>query len=287
MSIDVLSAIRNGMSGFSKGQKRIAAYILDAYDKAAFMTANKLGSTTQVSESTVVRFAAELGYKGYPEMQKALQEIVRTRLTRVQRIEVAEDQWENQDIVSTVLQSDINSLQMTNEALDRKALDAAVDAILNARNVYISGARSSATISSYLNFYLRTMLDKARLVTSSSSTEMIEQLMHAGPEDVVIGISLPRYSRHTVNSMQFAKECGCTCIAITDNQQAPLARMADHVLIAKSDMVSIVDSLVAPMSVVNVLVVALSRKLDKKLSQSMEELEKVWKKYDIYESFDH
>ena len=284
MVTDVLSAIRGGMNGFSKGQKRIANYILESFDKAAFMTASKLGKTAQVSESTVVRFAAELGYRGYPEMQNALQEMVRNRLTSVQRIESANVRLEDQDVASMVLQSDIHTLRMTNEALDRSELSRCVDAIASARNVYILGVRSSAAIASYLNFYLRTMLDNVRLVTPAPTSELMEQLLHVGPEDVLIGISLPRYSQNTVKAMHFAGEAGCRCIAITDNLQAPLARVSNHVLIAKSEMVSIVDSLVAPMSVANTLVVALSRKLGKEFSQTMAELERLWAEYDVYDS---
>lgn len=286
MNSDVLSAIRAGMGGFSKGQKRIGAFILESYDKAAFMTASKLGQTTRVSESTVVRFAAELGYKGYPEMQKALQEVVRSRLTSVQRIEVANTQLADQDVVSMVLQSDINTLRMTNEALDRGSLNAAVEAIVSGKSVFIVGVRSSSTLASFLNFYLRTMLNNVRLISSTASSEMLEQLIHVGEGDVVIGISLPRYSRRAVKALQFAKDNGAALVAITDNHQAPLAKIADHVLIAKSDMVSFVDSLVAPLSVINALVVAISRRLGTEFSQSLADLEKIWEKYDIYERLD-
>ena len=286
MNADILSAIRSGMAGFSKGQKRIAAYILESYDKAAFMTAKKLGQISQVSESTVVRFASELGCKGYPELQKALQDVVRTRLSSVQRIEVSNSQFSGQDMVSMVLQSDMNTLRMTEEALDRKALDTAADAILNAKSVYLLGVRSSYTLARFLNFYLRIMLDNVHLVDPFATSEIFEQLMHVGKNDAVIGMSLPRYSRRATRAMQFAKNNGATCIAITDNHQAPLAQISDHVLIAKSDMVSFVDSLVAPLSVVNILVVAVSQKLGKELSQTMAEMEALWAKYDIYEHVD-
>ena len=286
MSADILTKMRDGMEGFSKGQKRIAAYILESYDKAAFLTANKLGAATQVSESTVVRFAMELGYEGYPEMQKALQDVLRTRLTSVQRVEAANTQFADQDVVSMVIQSDIHTLQRTSEILDRDALDAAVSAIVNAKKVYIVGARSSSTIASFLNFYLRIMLGEVRLVTSTASSEMLEQLMHSGSGDAIIGISLPRYSRRTVNAMQYVKTNGGTLIAITDSLQAPIARISDHVLLAKSEMVSFVDSLVAPLSVVNALVVAISRRLGTEFSESLADLEKLWSEYDIYERFD-
>ena len=287
MQADVLSAIRGGLDGFSKGQRRIAAFILDDYDKAAFMTASKLGASTHVSESTVVRFAAELGYDGYPEMQKALQEVVRTRLTSVQRMEVVDTQLEDdRDVVSMVLQSDMNALRMTNDSLDRSVLYAAVEEIVKAKTVYIVGARSSATIANFLNFYLRSILDNVRLIQSNSSSDMLEQAMHIKAGDVLIGVSLPRYSSRTVKVMHFAKDLGCKLIAVTDNHQAPLARISDHVLIAKSDMLSIVDSLVAPMSVANALVVAISRKLGKELSRNMNDLERIWEEYGVYESID-
>ena len=286
MASDVLSAIRSSMGTFSKGQKRIAAYILESYDKAAFMTASKLGQTAQVSESTVVRFATELGFEGYPEMQRALQEVVRNCLTSVQRIEVANGQFADQDLVSAVIQSDINTLRMTNESLDRAALAAAVDAIIDAKQVYIVGVRSSAAIATFIDFYLRILLPNVRLVSSTSTGELLEQLMHIQPGDTVLGISLPRYSSRTVKAMNFCRKNGAKIIAVTDHQQAPIAQLADLVLIAKSDMLSFVDSLVAPLSVANALVVAISRKLGMELSQSMEDLEKIWAQYNVYEHID-
>ena len=286
LNSDILTIIQNNLSGFSKGQKRIAAYILDSYDKAAFLTANKLGAATQVSESTVVRFAMELGYDGYPEMQKALQDVLRTRLTSVQRVEAANMQFADQDVVSMVIQSDIRTLQRTAEILDRDALDAAVTAIVNAKKVYIVGARSSSTIAGFLNFYLRIMLDEVQLVSSTASSEMLEQLMHCNSRDVIIGVSLPRYSRRTINAMQYVKTNGGTLIGITDSPKAPIAQICDHILLAKSEMVSFVDSLVAPLSVVNALVVAISRRLGKEFSESLADLEKLWSEYDIYERYD-
>ena len=286
MTADVLTAIRREMNGFSKGQKRIANYILESYDKAAFMTASKLGKITNVSESTVVRFAAELGYSGYPAMQRALQEILRNRLTSVQRIEAANGQFANQDVVSMVMQSDINMLRLTNDLLDRDALNSAVDAILTAKNVYIVGVRSSAAIASFLDFYLRTVLPNIRLITATATSEMMEQLMHISEQDTVIAISLPRYSSRTVKAVEFCRASGSKIIAITDNMQAPLAKLANHTLLAKSEMVSFVDSLVAPLSVVNALVVSVSRRLGNEFSQNMERLETIWAEYDVYERVD-
>ena len=283
MATDVLSAIHDRLRTFSKGQKLIAGFILQSYDKAAFMTASKLGKTVGVSESTVVRFAVELGFDGYPSMQKTLQEIVRNKLTAVQRIEAANDRIGNQDVVSTVLQADIDTLRRTSETLDRREMDTSVDAILAARHIYIVGVRSSAAIASFLNFYFRNIFDNVSLVPSTATSEMFEQLLRVGREDVVIGISLPRYSSRTIKAMQYARDCGATTISITDKPDAPAGKIADHVLVAKSDMVSIVDSLVAPMSVVNALIVAVSRKREEEVSKTFKDLERLWDEYDVYE----
>ena len=283
MATDVLSAIHDRLRTFSKGQKLIAGFILQSYDKAAFMTASKLGKTVGVSESTVVRFAVELGFDGYPSMQKTLQEIGRNKQTSGQRIEAANDRIGNQDVVSTVLQADIDTLRRTSETLDRREMDTSVDAILAARHIYIVGVRSSAAIASFLNFYFRNIFDNVSLVPSTATSEMFEQLLRVGREDVVIGISLPRYSSRTIKAMQYARDCGATTISITDKPDAPAGKIADHVLVAKSDMVSIVDSLVAPMSVVNALIVAVSRKREEEVSKTFKDLERLWDEYDVYE----
>lgn len=283
MASDILSTIQDQLRTFSKGQKLIAGFILQSYDKAAFMTASKLGKTVGVSESTVVRFAVELGFDGYPSMQKTLQELVRNKLTSVQRMEVANDRIGNQDVVSTVLQADIDTLRKTSEALDRREMEQSVDAILRARHIYIIGVRSSAAIASFLNFYFRNIFDHVSLISSTATSEMFEQLLRVGKEDVVIGISLPRYSSRTVKTMQFVHDRGATLISITDKPDAPAGKVADHVLVAKSDMVSIVDSLVAPMSVVNALIVAVSRKREAAVSNTFKELEHLWDEYDVYE----
>ncbi len=283
MAADILASIEKQISGFSKGQKRIANYITSSYDKAAFMTASKLGAKVGVSESTVVRFAVELGFDGYPSMQKSLQDMVRNKLTSVQRIGVTNDRFGDQDVVSMVLHSDMESIRMTNEALDRTVLNQAVDLILGAKNIYIIGVRSSAAIAMFMNFYFRNILDNVRLVASSATSEMLEQLHHLGPEDVVIGISLPRYSSRTVKTLQFAKDRGADVIVITDSKDAPAARSATHVLVAKSDMVSVVDSLVAPMSLVNAMIVAMGRKKEQELSEVFEDLENIWNEYEVYE----
>ena len=283
MATDILSTIHNQMASFSKGQRRIAQYIESSYDKAAFMTASRLGKMVSVSESTVVRFAVELGFDGYPSMQKALQEMVRNKLTSVQRIEVTNDRLGDQDVVSMVLQADWESIRMTSEALDRRVLDQAVEAILRAKNIYIVGVRSSAVIATFMSFYFRNIFDNVHLVSSSATSEMIEQMLHVSQGDVVIGISLPRYSSRTVQLMEFARDSGAEVVAITDSLEAPAAKRADHTLLAKSDMVSVVDSLVAPMSLVNALIVAIGQKKKGELSRIFENLEGIWQEYEVYE----
>ena len=283
MASDILTTIHDQLRTFSKGQKLIANYILQSYDKAAFMTASRLGKTVGVSESTVVRFAVELGFDGYPSMQRTLQELVRNKLTSVQRIEVANDRIGNQDVVSTVLQADIDTLRKTSETLDRREMDESVELILQAKRIYIIGVRSSTAIADFLNFYFRNIFENVSLVSSTSTSEMFEQMLRVGKGDVVIGISLPRYSSRTVKTMQYAKDCGAATIAITDKPDAPAGKLADHVLVAKSDMVSIVDSLVAPMSVVNALIVAVSRRREEQVSTTFKNLERLWDEYDVYE----
>lgn len=283
MASDILTTIHDQLRTFSKGQKLIANYILQSYDKAAFMTASRLGKTVGVSESTVVRFAVELGFDGYPSMQRTLQELVRNKLTSVQRIEVANDRIGNQDVVSTVLQADIDTLRKTSETLDRREMNESVELILQAKRIYIIGVRSSTAIADFLNFYFRNIFENVSLVSSTSTSEMFEQMLRVGKGDVVIGISLPRYSSRTVKTMQYAKDCGAATIAITDKPDAPAGKLADHVLVAKSDMVSIVDSLVAPMSVVNALIVAVSRRREEQVSMTFKNLERLWDEYDVYE----
>lgn len=287
MASDILIRLQEGAERFSKGQRRLAAYIVESYDKAAFMTAGKLGKTVGVSESTVVRFAVELGYEGYPSMQKDLQEVLRSNLTSIQRMGVINDRLASGEVVSAVLQSDMETLRQTEAALDRESFDRAVERMLAARTIYIVGVRSSAALASFLNFYLRNMMDNVRLVESSAVSEMFEQLVRVGPEDVVVGISFPRYSSRTVKALQFCRAAGAGIIAITDSAQAPAAKSAHLVLAAKSEMVSIVDSLVAPLSVVNALIVAIGRKREADLSRIYEKLEHIWDEYDVYERLDH
>ena len=283
MNQDVLSQLEILAPTFSKGQRRIAAYITESYDKAAFMTASKLGKIVGVSESTVVRFAVDLGYDGYPSMQKALQEMVLNRLTSVQRIGITNDRIGDQDVVSLVLQADADKLRQTSELLDRDAFRAAVDALLKARNIYILGARSAAVLVNFLGYYLNYMFDNVHIITTSGTGEMFEKLVNVGAEDAVIGCSFPRYSVSTIKSAQFCRSVGATVIGLTNSNMSPLSQYCDHVLVAKSDMVSLVDSLVAPLSVVNALIVALAAARETELQHTFDTLEKVWDEYNVYE----
>ena len=283
MNRDILTVIQENMSTFSKGQKRIANYILESYDKAAFMTASRLGKTVSVSESTVVRFAAELGYDGYPSMQRSLQKMIRNRLTSVQRIEVSNDRIGDQDLLSSVLQSDIEKIRMSLEEINREDFSAAVDAIVKARRIYILGVRSSAALSDFLTFYFNLIFDNVTVVHATSTSEVFEQLLRIGPQDVIVGISFPRYSRRTVKAMQFAHDRGAAVLALTDSEASPLAPIATLTLLAKSDMASFVDSLVAPLSLVNALIVAIGRKKNDDLSHTFETLEQIWDEYEVYE----
>ena len=283
MSHDILSILHSRAAEFSKGQRRLAQYILESYDKAAFMTASKLGSAVGVSESTVVRFATELGFDGYPSMQKAMQEMVVNRLTSVQRIEVAHDRIGEKDVVSMVLQSDMDKLRQTGDTLDRQEFQAAVNAILKARRIYVMGVRSAATLANFLGYYLNYMFSDVRVVTASGASEMFGHIVGAGAEDVIIAFSFPRYSSTTAKGAQYARSTGATVIGVTDSRLSPLGQNCDHVLLAKSDMVSLVDSLVAPMSLVNALIVALAAPREKELAKTFDSLEHIWEEYNVYE----
>ena len=286
MNTDILSILQEKASTFSKGQRMIARYITESYDKAAFMTANRLGKTVGVSESTVVRFAVDLGFDGYPSMQKAMQEMVLNRLTSVQRIEVANDRIGDQDVVTTVIQSDIEKLRQTGETVDREEFREAVNTILDAKRVYILGVRSVAPLANFLGYYLNYMFNNVHVVTASGSSEMFERIVGVNSEDVVIAFSFPRYSASTVKAVEYCRSTGATVIGITDNKFSPLGQASDRVLCAKSDMVSLVDSLVAPLSVVNALIVAIAAKREKELHRTFETLEHIWDEYNVYEKRD-
>ncbi len=286
MTNDILSNLQTGFATFSKGQRRIAKYIYEAYDKAAFMTANKLGRTVGVSESTVVRFAMELGYDGYPSMQKALQEMILNKLTSVQRIEVAQERMGDQDVLALVLESDAEKIRRTLEGVDRESFQAAVNAILGARKIFILGVRSSSSLANFLGYYLNYMFQNVHLITSSGTGEMMERLVGVTPEDAVIAISFPRYSIATVRGAQFCRAVGAIVIGITDGGASPVGQSSDYVLAAKSDMVSLVDSLVAPLSLINALIVATAARREKELTKTFENLEHIWDEYNVYEKLD-
>ena len=283
MNDDLFSVLQQKAPSFSKGQRLLARYITESYDKAAFMTASRLGKTVGVSESTVVRFAVELGYDGYPSMQKAMQEMVLNRLTSVQRIEVTNDRIGDQDVISTVLQSDADKLRHTAELVDRDAFNAAVKKILSAKRIYILGCRSAAPLANFLGYYLNFMFNNVHIVTASGASEMFEKLVRVDSDDVVIGFSFPRYSAATVKGAQYCRTTGATVIGFTDSHLSPLGQHSDYVLLAKSDMVSLVDSLVAPLSLVNALIVALAAGCEQTLAKTFDALEWVWEEYNVYE----
>ena len=282
MTRDVLHIIQEKMTSFSKGQKRIAGYILSDYDKAAFMTANKLGTVVGVSESTVVRFAAELGYEGYPSMQKALQEIVRSKLTSIQRIRASNDRLFGSDVVTTVLQADMDKIRSAIESVDRSAFENVVDKLMESRHIYILGVRSSSFLAGYLHFYFHLIFENVTLVTSNSAGDILESILRIGPGDVLVGISFPRYSQSTVKGVRFAHDRGADIVAITDSALSPLYPMASISLLASSDMISFVDSLVAPFSLLNALIVAAGHRKDGDISQIFNRLEGIWDEYGVF-----
>ena len=280
---DLITKIQSELPGFSKGQKQIARFILEHYDKAAFMTASRLGVTVGVSESTVVRFATELGYDGYPHLQRALQEMIRNKLTSVQRMEVAGDRMGGRDVLQTVLHADTDMIRVTLDEIDRDAFQGAVDALMGAKRIYILGVRSSSALASFLGFYFNLLFENVTLVQTNSVSEIFEQVLRVGPGDVLFGISFPRYSKRTLSAMKYARDRGARVIALTDSQLSPLARVADHVLLARSDMASFVDSLVAPLSVINALIVAVGMSRRDEIEQTFNKLERIWEEYDVYE----
>ena len=280
---DLITKIQSELPGFSKGQKQIARFILEHYDKAAFMTASRLGVTVGVSESTVVRFATELGYDGYPHLQRALQEMIRNKLTSVQRMEVAGDRMGGRDVLQTVLHADTDMIRVTLDEIDRDAFQGAVDALMGAKRIYLLGVRSSSALASFLGFYFNLLFENVTLVHTNSVSEIFEQVLRVGPGDVLFGISFPRYSKRTLSAMKYARDRGARVIALTDSQLSPLARVADHVLLARSDMASFVDSLVAPLSVINALIVAVGMSRRDEIEHTFNKLERIWEEYDVYE----
>ncbi|MBQ5319969.1 MAG: MurR/RpiR family transcriptional regulator [Oscillospiraceae bacterium] len=275
------------MPTLSKGHKKIAEFIMTRYDKAAFMTASKLGTIVGVSESTVVRFATELGFEGYPELQRALKEYTSNKLTTVQRIDVMNDQLSGNDVYEKVLNMDIDKIRKTLEEGDRDEFYRTVDTLCAAKNIYVIGARSAAVLARFLSFYFNMMFDNVKLVHTTSTSEMFEQILNIGENDIMIGISFPRYSTHTVKAFRYAHEQGAKVIAITDSKASPLAEYADNMLLARSDMVSFADSLVAPMSVINALIVAVGMRKSDYVVKNYERLNAVYDEFEVYEKHDN
>ena len=267
----------------SKGQRRISEYILNHYEKAAYMTASKLGDAAGVSESTVVRFAGELGFEGYPEFLAALRESVSSMLTAYQRIEMTDEMIGEGDVLERTLTTDIGRIKATIEANSPEEFNAAINDIISARNVYIVGARTSSILADMLSHNLTLISDNIRRVDSSSEGSVLEQLLRIGPGDVLLAITFPRYSKRIVKGVMFAKSRGAEIIGITDAQSSPIAQASDRLLYAKSDMASFVDSLVAPLSLVNAIIVAISRRRKDELSDTFDQLERVWNEYEIYD----
>lgn len=282
-----LSAIlSDSLPKLSKGHRKIAEYILEHYDKAAFMTAARLGNIVGVSESTVVRFATELGFEGYPEMQRALKEFTSNKLTSVQRMDVMHDQLAGEDVLSRTLNFDIEQIRKTLEETDRDSFYSAADALVGARNIYVIGARSASVLARFIVFYFNIMFDNVKIIHTTSTSEMFEQILGIGREDIMIGVSFPRYSKHTVKAFSYAHENGAKVIAITDSTASPLAPLADHLLLAHSDMASFADSLVAPMSLINALISAVGMRKKEYVAHNLERLEKIWEEYDVFEKTD-
>ena len=279
---ELIIRIEEKYSTMSKGQRRLADYVCSNYDKAVFLTAARLGEIVGVSESTVVRFATQLGYKGYPGFQKALEELVRNKLNSIQRMEVTYGRITQSEILQTVLQSDIEKIKLTLNSIDHKAFDLAIDTILDADKIYVIGIRSCAPLASFLSFYLNLVCENVTAVTTNSSSEIFEQLIRIGSNDVIIGISFPRYSMRTLKALEFASNRKAKVITLTDSVHSPMNLYSSCNLIARSDMASIVDSLVAPLSVINALIVALCMKKQKEVVTTLESLEEIWDEYQVY-----
>lgn len=282
MEQNLFSKITAKLPELSKGHKLIANYILEQYEKAAFMTAQKLGKTVGVSESTVVRFACILGYDGYPALQRSLQDFMRSKLTAVQRIEVTSEQISSDDVLSQVLNLDIDKIRRTLEETSKDDFNNAVERIVKSNTIYIMGTRSAASIASFLGYYLGLIFPHVKLVQSATTSELFEKIIRIDKRDVMIGISFPRYSKQTLRALDYAKKNGAGVIAITDSKTSPLARYADDLLLARSDMASFVDSLVAPLSLINALIVAVSIKNVDRVTQTFSRLEEIWEEYDVY-----
>ena len=284
MNFDLIIEIERRMPTFSKGQRAIASYICEHYEKAAYMTASRLGAEVDVSESTVVRFANELGFSGYPELQDALRNLTKIKLKSFQRMDLTNDLFGEGDIITARLLADAENIKQTLEKIDREAFSVAVDKIVSAKNIYIIGVRSSSMLAGFLNFSFRMIFDNIKFVQTTSSSELFEQIMDIGEDDVMIAISFPRYSKTLVNAVNYAKQKSADIVALTDSSASPIAQRADQVLLARSDMASFVDSLVAPLSIINALVVAVAQKKQDEVTVRLKELENIWSEYEVYDT---
>lgn len=283
---NLIALIKEKYPKLSKGHKAIASYIIDHYDKAAFLTASKLGEEAGVSESTVVRFPLELGFDGYPSFQKELNGLIKSKLTSVQRLEVSSSRIDKDHVVKSVLQADLNKIKLTLEEIDEGNINCIVDEILKAKHIYILGVRSSASLASFMGFYFNLIFENVRLVHTTSASEMFEQIVNVGQGDVVIGISFPRYSRRTTKAMNLVRSQGATVIAITDSSNSPLAKCAHYSIYARSDMNSFVDSLVAPLSIINAIIVSIGLKRKDQIQTTLSKLERIWDEYQVYDQGD-
>lgn len=283
MKTDLTTRITSKMDGFSKGQRRIANYILENYDTAAYMTAFALGQTVGVSESTVVRFAMMLGFEGYPQLQRAVQELVRSKLTSVQRVEVTRARMKDEEVLQSVLSYDIANISKTLEELSPEAFDKAVNSLVSARRVFVFGAGSCRALANFFAHYLRLLLPDVRYISTSSEAEMLEEMFSINENDTFVALSYPRYSSKAVKAVHFAHSRGATVVSLTDSELSPIAELANCLLLAHSDMATIVDSLVAPMSVINALLVAISLRRIEENRSVLTEMEALWETYHEYQ----
>jgi len=283
---NLLKRFEEELSTYSKTQKLIAGYILSNYDKAAFMTAGKIAAATGASESTVVRFAAELGYDGYPAMQRDLQDIIKNKLNAMQRIDITGDKL-RADAVGGVLRADAENIIATIDSIDRDEFNKVCECILSAKSIYIIGVRASSALAQFLGFYLNLIFPNVHIISTISVSEVFEQILRISEEDVFIGVSFPRYSKRTLNAMKFAKSRGAKVVALTDTESSPLCKYADYKMTARSGMVSFADSLVAPLSLINALIATLSIKKEGEVVESLSNLERIWDEYDVYEKADN
>ena len=282
MEKNLLKVIKENLSNCSKGHRLISEFVINHFDKAAFMTASKLGATVGVSESTVVRFAISLGFKGYPEFQKSLQELIKNKLTAVQRMELSDDRIGTENLLENVMTTDIDKIKETLLGISCVDFNEAVEKIANANTIYIIGNRSASALASFAEYYLSLMFSYVKRVKSSSTSEMLEQVMRIDENDVIIGFSFPRYSTQTLIGLKYARDKGAKVVAFTDSYNSPLAPYADYLLVAGSDMASFVDSLVAPLSLLNALLVAVSIKKKDMISENFKKLEMIWEEYNAY-----